>query len=108
MGGVVGDDDGQDVADIRGRLGRQSQLYGVFGHPEWFLWYLVFVVDHSCLQLWGKKKRWMSLSSLNSVLLLYCFYRVFCRHLLAKMKMILIRNNEYRNNDLIQSQKHII
>lgn len=44
---VVRDDDGQDVTDVRGRLGRQGQLYGVPGHPEWFLWYLVLVVDRS-------------------------------------------------------------
>lgn len=44
---IVRDDDGQDVSDVRGRLGRQSQLYGVLGHPEWFLWYLVLVIHHS-------------------------------------------------------------
>lgn len=47
MSSIEGDDDGQDVTDVRGRLGRQSQLYGVFGHPEWFLWYLVLVIDNS-------------------------------------------------------------
>lgn len=51
VSGIIRDSDGEDVTDIWGRLGWQSQLNGVPCDPERLLRYLVLIVDNSWLQL---------------------------------------------------------